>query len=184
MEVDWQQFSFFAPVSSCPIRYTSWRSVVLKYLLKSLRCAISAEVRFQLPEAVVALRVATVINPPIPEMVPIFGSLTRFGARLLPKVCPIRSRNERRSERSPRFGDTLEHSGKKTAEAIRQEVEREVSGLLRIVFQDLRRTGRLDLEAVEMAMRSAMHQAGAALSRLLRCESPGADQRELFVPAA
>jgi len=42
----------------------------------------------------------------------------------------------------------------------RQEVEREVSGLLRIVFQDLRRTDRLDLEAVEMAMRAAIHQAG------------------------
>jgi hypothetical protein len=55
-----------------------------------------------------------------------------------------------------------------------------VSGLLRIVFQDLRKTGRLDLEAVEMAIRSAMHQAGAvALSRLLRCEPPGPDQREI-----
>src|SRR3954453_15167247 len=71
-------------------------------------------------------------------------------------------------------------AGKKTAEAIRQEVERELSGLLRIVFQDLQRTGKLDLEAVEMAMRAAMHQAGAPPpSQLLRCEPPSPDQREI-----
>ena len=46
-------------------------------------------------------------------------------------------------------------------ETIRQEVEREVSVLLPLVFQDQRKTGRLDLEAVEMAMRAAMHRAGA-----------------------
>jgi hypothetical protein len=58
-----------------------------------------------------------------------------------------------------------------------------VSGLLRIVFQDRRKAGRLDLEAVEMAMRTAMHQAGAAaLSQLLRCEPPGSDQREIPCP--
>jgi hypothetical protein len=52
--------------------------------------------------------------------------------------------------------------------------------LLRIVFQDFRRTGRLDLEAVEMAMRAAMHQAGAAaLSQLLQYEPPGPDEREI-----
>ena len=35
-------------------------------------------------------------------------------------------------------------------------------------------------EAVEMAMRAAMHQAGAAaLSQLLRCEPPGREQREI-----
>ena len=43
-----------------------------------------------------------------------------------------------------------------------------------MVFQERRRTGQLDLEAVEMAMRAAMHQAGAsALSQLLQCEPPG-----------
>ena len=62
------------------------------------------------------------------------------------------------------------------AEAIRQEVERELSGLLKIVFQDLRSTGRLDLEAVEMAIRAAMHQAGAAaLTRLSQLGGIGAD---------
>ena len=48
------------------------------------------------------------------------------------------------------------------AAAIRQEVAREVDQLLRVIFNDRRRTGRLDLEAIEMAVRSAMHQAGAA----------------------
>jgi len=48
--------------------------------------------------------------------------------------------------------------GKKNAEAIRQEVAREVEQLLRVIFQGRRKTGRLDLEALEMAVRSAMHR--------------------------
>jgi hypothetical protein len=52
--------------------------------------------------------------------------------------------------------------------------------LLRLVFQDLGKSGSLDLEAVEMAMRAAMHQAGAAaLSQLMRCGPPGPDKREI-----
>jgi hypothetical protein len=51
------------------------------------------------------------------------------------------------------------------------------------VFADRRKTGRLDLEAVEMAVRSALHQAGAALlSQLLRFEEPAAEQRRLACP--
>jgi hypothetical protein len=51
---------------------------------------------------------------------------------------------------------------------------------LRIVFQDRRNHGRLDLEAVETALRSAMHQAGAsALTRLLRYDPPDAAGRTL-----
>lgn len=38
-----------------------------------------------------------------------------------------------------------------------------------MILQDLCKIGSLDLETVEMAMRAAMHQAGAlALSQLLR----------------
>jgi hypothetical protein len=71
-------------------------------------------------------------------------------------------------------------SGKKTADTIRREVEGEVSSLVRLVFQEQRKTGRLDLEAVEMALRAALHQAGAALlSQLLRSDLPGPDQREV-----
>jgi hypothetical protein len=49
-----------------------------------------------------------------------------------------------------------------------------------VIFRDQRRTGRLDLEAVEMAVRSALHRAGAAaLSELLRFPAPPAGRRIL-----
>jgi hypothetical protein len=52
--------------------------------------------------------------------------------------------------------------------------------LLRVFFQGRRKTSRLDLEAIEMAVRSAMHQAGAAaLTELLRFEPPPADERSI-----
>jgi hypothetical protein len=51
---------------------------------------------------------------------------------------------------------------------------------LRVIFQGRRKTGRLDLEAIEMAVRSAMHQAGAAaLTELLRFAAPAADQHSI-----
>ena len=47
-----------------------------------------------------------------------------------------------------------------------------------MIFRDRRKSGRLDLEAIEMAVRSAMHHAGAsALSQLLRFPVPRAEQR-------
>jgi len=55
--------------------------------------------------------------------------------------------------------------------------------LLRLVFEEQRKTGRRDLEAVEMAMRAAMHRAGAsALSQLLRGDPPGPDECEMPCP--
>ena len=58
-------------------------------------------------------------------------------------------------------------------EAIGQKITREVEQFLRVVFEDRRKTGRLDLEATEMAMRSALHRAGAAaLSQLLEFPAP------------
>jgi hypothetical protein len=49
-----------------------------------------------------------------------------------------------------------------------------------VIFRDQRRTGRLDLQAVEMAVRSTCHRAGAAaLTELLRFPAPPADQRPL-----
>jgi len=49
-----------------------------------------------------------------------------------------------------------------------------------VVFNACRQSGRLDLEAVEMAVRSAMHQAGAAaLGELLRFPPPPDDRRAL-----
>jgi hypothetical protein len=49
---------------------------------------------------------------------------------------------------------------------------------LRVVFQDRRKTGRFDLEAMETAVRSALHRAGAAaLSQLLQFPAPSDEQR-------
>ena len=51
------------------------------------------------------------------------------------------------------------------------------------MFQARRNNGRLDLEAIETALRSAMHQAGAsALTRLLRYDPPDADHRTVPCP--
>jgi hypothetical protein len=49
-----------------------------------------------------------------------------------------------------------------------------------VIFQDRRKTGHLDLEAIEMAVRSAMHHAGAAaLTELLQFAVPATDQRTI-----
>src|ERR1022692_1880323 len=60
-----------------------------------------------------------------------------------------------------RFGG-LDRAGKKTSAAIHQEVTREVATLLHRIFAERRNCGGIDLEAVEMAIRSAIHCAGAA----------------------
>ena len=52
-----------------------------------------------------------------------------------------------------------------------------------MIFQGRHKTGRLDLEAIEMAVRSARHHAGAAaLTELLRFAAPAAGQRTLPCP--
>jgi hypothetical protein len=49
-----------------------------------------------------------------------------------------------------------------------------------VVLQGRHKTGRLDLEAVEMVVRSAMQRAGAAMmNRLLQFEAPPAEQRTM-----
>jgi len=54
---------------------------------------------------------------------------------------------------------------------------------LRVIFNARRKTGHLDLEAIEMAVRSAMHQAGAAaLTELLQFPVPAAGQRSIPCP--
>jgi hypothetical protein len=54
---------------------------------------------------------------------------------------------------------------------------------LQVIFQGQRKTGRLDLEAIEMAVRSAMHRAGAAaLSELLRFPAPAHPQCTVACP--
>src|SRR5437879_3227611 len=97
------------------------------------------------------------------------------------KVC-IRnlSRSTRRSAGYVHPNRTRCCPRKKTAESIRREVAREVDQLLRVVFQERRKTGHLDLEATEMALRAAMHHAGAtALSELLQFPVPTAGERSI-----
>lgn len=80
-----------------------------------------------------------------------------------------RSKNHRRVNR------------KKTADAIRKEVARDIERLVQIIFTGVRKTGRVDLEGMEMLVRSAMHQAGATvLTELLQFAVP--DQRTIPCP--
>lgn len=52
-----------------------------------------------------------------------------------------------------------------------------------MIFQQHRKPGSLDLEAIEMALRSALHQVGAvALGQWLQCEPPSPEQRKLLCP--
>jgi hypothetical protein len=77
----------------------------------------------------------------------------------------------------------LDPAGKKTADAIHQEITRELNNLLTRILSERHKTGHFDLEAVEMAMRSAMHQAGAAtLTELLQGSVPPADRRSIACP--
>lgn len=56
----------------------------------------------------------------------------------------------------------------------------EINHLLSRVFAQRHKDGRTDLEAVEMALRSALHRAGAAaLTELLQFPAPAADQRSV-----
>jgi hypothetical protein len=55
-----------------------------------------------------------------------------------------------------------------------------MSTLLARIFSERHKTGQLDLQAIEVALRSAMHQAGAvALTELLHFPAPDAGQRRL-----
>jgi len=59
-------------------------------------------------------------------------------------------------------------------------VAHEIEHLLRLISRTGDPAGPVDLEAVEMAIRSGMHQAGAAvLSQLLKFDPPSSEQRQL-----
>ena len=54
---------------------------------------------------------------------------------------------------------------------------------MRIVFNDHGKTGKFDMEAIEMAVRAAVHRAGAAtLTELLQFPAPAANQRRIPCP--
>jgi hypothetical protein len=66
---------------------------------------------------------------------------------------------------------------KKNAEAIQEEISRELSSLLGVIFAGLRQSGRFDLEAIEMRIRAAAHHMGAkVLQELL--QAPESFERE------
>ncbi len=99
-----------------------------------------------------------------------FQELSRSFVDLNEKICRLRPVPEQP------FSEQ-----EKKADAIQQEVTREVEQLLRTIFTGMRKTGQLDLEAVEMPIRSAMRQAGAStLTELLRFPAP--NQRALPCP--
>ena len=67
----------------------------------------------------------------------------------------------------------MEPPGKKTAAAIHQEVDREIDLLLPRIFAERRKTGDVDMEAVELAWRTTLHAAGAAaLTELFQESGP------------
>ena len=61
---------------------------------------------------------------------------------------------------------------------MQQEVAQEVRRLLQVVFADRRKSGKLDLEAVEQATRDALHQAGAGLLETLLNEQPASESQQ------
>lgn len=74
-------------------------------------------------------------------------------------------------------------SEKKNGRGDSSEIAREITTLLCRIFAERKKVGHADLEAVEIALRAAMHQAGAAvLSQLLQFPEPVADQR--VIPCA
>jgi hypothetical protein len=74
----------------------------------------------------------------------------------------------------------VDTGGKKTAVAVHEELTREIDQWLHVLVAGRRRTGQLDLEAIEMMMRSAMHRVAAAgLTELLQFPVPSGDQRKV-----
>jgi len=62
-------------------------------------------------------------------------------------------------------------------------VASEVNRLLPLIFQQHHQSGSVDLEAIEMALRSALHHIGAvALGQWLQCKPPGTEERKQPCP--
>ena len=77
----------------------------------------------------------------------------------------------------------MDGAGKKTAAAVYEEVTREIEQWLRVLFSAQRKTGHVDLEAVEMLVRSGLHRAGAAgLTAMLEVPAPALEQRTVPCP--
>jgi hypothetical protein len=69
---------------------------------------------------------------------------------------------------------------KKTTTAACEIASSQLEQQLQRIFADRRKTGQLDLEAAEMAIRSTVHQTGAdAVTELLRLAPPDDDHRSV-----
>src|SRR5262249_36776735 len=68
----------------------------------------------------------------------------------------------------------------KTMAAARDQAVQALEHQFQQIFADRHRTGLLDLEAVELAIRSTVHETGAAAIReLSRCHPPERDHRAI-----
>jgi hypothetical protein len=77
----------------------------------------------------------------------------------------------------------LDRPGKKTAAALHQEISGEINAWLARIFAERHKTRRTDLEAVEMSLRTTLHQVGSiALQQLLQYEEPALAERTLACP--
>lgn len=73
----------------------------------------------------------------------------------------------------------MERPGKKTAAAVHEEIQREIKAWLSRIFSERRKSGRTDLEAVEMGLRkTVLHVGAAAIEELLQYEEPASDERQ------
>jgi len=80
-------------------------------------------------------------------------------------------------------GGTTSLTGKKTTAAACEKAASQITQQFQRIFADRRKSGQLDLEAAEMAMRSTVHQTGAeAVSELLRFPPPDEDHRTILCP--
>lgn len=82
-----------------------------------------------------------------------FEALARRLVEVDEKICRLR----------PVQGEAMFSEQEKTAEPLHREVAQEVDRLLEVIFSQRRHGQGLDLEAVEMAMRSALHRDGAGI---------------------
>ncbi|MHB8301514.1 MAG: DUF6788 family protein, partial [Acidobacteriaceae bacterium] len=82
------------------------------------------------------------------------GSITTTTGRCGNPNCRCHRPNE--PGHGPNFRQTSKAQGKTVTESLptmtaREKAEREIDRLLRLIFTERRKTGRLDLEAIEMA---------------------------------
>ena len=98
-----------------------------------------------------------------------FEQLIRAFIEVNAKICRARSAEARAGV-----------SGKKTTAAACEKASSQLEQQLQRIFADRHKTGQLDLEAAEMAIRSTVHQTGAdAVTELLRLSPPDDDHRSI-----